>query len=118
MPSNTKDIQATVDKTVLLQKEIEDKIAELKHAQDEINATWKQVESAMIGNDIKSIKGDWGSITIAEKNNFKADLDILPSKFIKKVADTTKIGTFFKLEGTLPKGVELSKTKYLTKRIK
>ena len=72
----------------------------------------------MIEHDIKSLKGDWGSLTIAERTNFKVDLDNLPTKFVKKVADTTKIATAYKLDGKLPKGVETSTTKYLTKRIK
>lgn len=118
MSDVTKEIQTQAATAVALQKEVEEKISSLKEAQEQINATWKQVETAMIDNDIKSIKGDFGSLTIAERTNYKADLDQLPAKFIKKVADTTKIATFAKLEGKLPKGVTTSSTKYLTKRIK
>jgi hypothetical protein len=89
-----------------------------KEAQQTIRDTWKTIEEQMIEHNIKSVKGEWGSITIAERTNYKADLDELPAKFIKKVADTTKIANFAKLEGELPKGVTTSTTKYLMKRIK
>jgi hypothetical protein len=111
-------LQTKVDQTVALEKELSEKIMALKAAQDQITAFWKEVEAGMIDSNTKSIKGDWGSVTIAERNNFKVDLDLLPTKFIKKVADTTKIGATYKLENKLPKGVELSVTKFLTKRIK
>jgi hypothetical protein len=118
MADVTKEIQVQAAAAVALQKEVEEKIASLKEAQEKINSTWKEVETVMIENDIKSIKGDFGSLTIAERTNYKADLDVLPAKFIKKVADTTKIATYAKLEDKLPKGVTISTTKYLTKRIK
>lgn len=118
MADITKELQTQAENAVALQKQVEEQIASLKETQDKINATWKQVETVMIENDIKSIKGDFGSLTIAERTNYKADLDVLPAKFIKKVADTTKIATFAKLEGKLPKGVTTSITRFLTKRIK
>lgn len=92
-----------------LQAAVNDKAAEV----------WKSIETRMIEAGIKNVKGEWGYITIAEKNNFVvADLRLVPTKFIKKVADTTKIGQAYKLEGKLPKGVLMTTTKYLTKGIK
>lgn len=114
----TKEIQAKVDKTIVLQREIESKISELKEAQDQITATWKTVERVMIDNDIKSVKGDWGSITIAERTTLKGDIDVVPAKFIKKAFDAKKAQAHKDLTGELPKGVTESTTKYLTKRIK
>ena len=124
-------IESEVSDVLQLQQTLEQMEAELatnevfqnfltkqKEAQAQIAATWKKVEEQMIEHNVKSIKGEWGSITIAERTNYKADLDELPAKFIKKVADTTKIGTFHKLENKLPKGVTISTTKYLTKIIK
>lgn len=95
-----------------------EKQAELRVVQAKNSEVWKQVEARMIEHDIKSIKGDWGSITIAERQNFKIDLDLLPAKFIKKVPDTTKIAASYRLEGKPPKGAEPYTTRYLTKRIK
>jgi hypothetical protein len=124
-------IQSEVSDVLALQKTVEEMEQELaknevfqnfltkqKEARTQIDATWKKVEEQMIEHNVKSIKGEWGSITIAERTNYKADLDLLPSKFIKKVADTAKIATYAKLENKLPKGVTTSLTKYLTKRIK
>jgi hypothetical protein len=118
-PVIPKDLQEQVDQTVTLQQNVEAKAKELKTAQDQIDATWTKVKEVMVANNIKSIKGEWGSITIAERKVFKAlDLATVPAKFIKKVLDTTKIGSAFTLEGKLPKGIEMSTTQYLTKRIK
>lgn len=91
-----------------MQKDYQAKIAEF----------WKTIESQMLEHDIKSIKGDWGSLTIAERLGWKTDLELLPKKFIKKVVDTKKLSDTFRLEGKAPKGAEPTYTKYLTKRIK
>ena len=88
-----------------------------KEVQKEISDTWKQIETAMIENDVKSVKGDWGSITIAERLNWKTD-ETLPAKFYKKTVDTKRISDTYRLEGKAPKGATPSTTKYLTKRIK
>lgn len=90
-----------------------------KEFQTKSNLYWKAIEDQMIKNNIKSIKGDWGSLTIAERTNYKAeDLAKVPAKFIKKALDTTKIGAQVKLSGELPKGVTSSLTLSLQKRIK
>lgn len=100
-------------------KEFIAKQAQLRDAQSKSSEIWKRIESQMIDNNIKSIKGDWGSITIAERDNFKAsNLELVPRKFIKKTLDTTKISQFYKLEDKLPAGVEHTTSKYLTKRLK
>jgi hypothetical protein len=80
---------------------------------------WSTVEEQMIKHDVKSIKGDWGSITIAERTNYTAeDIDAVPVKFIKKALDTTKIRAQSKLSGKLPRGITATSKQYLTKRIK
>lgn len=99
------------------QKFIE-KQAELKVLQSQNADAWKEIEKQMIELNIKSVKGDWGSITIAERLNWRIDQEVLPPRFWKKVPDTTKISTIFRLEGKAPKGANLSYTQYLTKRIK
>lgn len=96
-----------------------DKQAELRRAQAQSTDIWKRIEGEMIKANIKSIKGDWGSITITERPNYKVvDVTVLPNKFIKRVPDTTKIGQSFELEGKLPAGVERTIIKYLMKRLK
>ena len=91
-----------------LQKEVNKKASEI----------WKQVEQEMIDNDIKQIKGDFGSLTIAERQGWTYDEEQLPNKFFKKVVDTKKITDTYRLEGKAPKGCEPYTTKYLTKRLK
>ena len=112
-------IQAEAAAAVALQQEIADKVAELKEVQSKIDDTWKSVEKQMIDNNIKSVKGEWGSLTIAERTNYKAeDIDLVPKKFIKKTLDTKKVSAAEQLTGELPKGITASQTKFLTKRLK
>lgn len=82
-----------------------------------LDATWKLVEQQMIEHDIKSIKGQWGSLTIAERLSFDTT-DELPAKFYKRVVDTKKLADTFRLEGKAPKGATPKTTRYLTKRLK
>lgn len=89
-----------------------------KKFQSESELFWKAIEDQMIKHNIKNIKGDWGSITVAERGGFDIDTDQLPPRFFKKVPDLKKIGDTFKLEGTPVKGTTPKITKYLMKRIK
>lgn len=95
-----------------------EKQAELRLVQTKNQKAWDQIKDAMIEYNIKTIKGDWGSVTVVERTNYKADLDEVPAKFIKKVIDTTKIAASHKLEGKLPKGVTTTTTKFLMKKFK
>lgn len=79
---------------------------------------WKDVETVMLENDITQIKTDRITLSLATRNNFKVDIEKLPKKYLKVTADLTKINGVYKLEGTLPKGVKVEQTRYLTKRIK
>jgi hypothetical protein len=88
-----------------------------KTVDEQATLFWSSVESQMIQHDIKSIKGDWGSVTIAEKLKWDTS-DELPAKFYKKTVDTKKLSDTYKLEGKAPKGATPSYIKYLTRRIK
>lgn len=112
------ELQLKVDQTIALQREVESKLQELKSAQQAIDDTWEQVKEVMIANDVKSIKGDWGSITIAERINWEYDPSTLQPKFFKKVVDTKRLTDTFRLEGKEPKGATAKYVKYLTRRIK
>jgi hypothetical protein len=79
---------------------------------------FKRIEQVMIENDIKSVKGEWGSISLVERTNYKADMNEVPAKFIKKTLDTTKVAASHKLENKLPKGVTITTTKFLMKKFK
>jgi predicted metal-dependent peptidase len=119
MSDTPKEIQIQADQTAVLQRDFEEQVKTLKETETKLKATWKNVETAMIENNVKSIKGEWGSITIADRTNYKAsDLEEVPRKFIKKALDTKKVQAHQDLTGELPKGVTESHTKYLTKRIK
>jgi hypothetical protein len=79
---------------------------------------WASIEQGMVKNNIKSIKGDWGYITLAQRTNYKADLATLPAKFLKKVPDVKAIGDYHKLRNKLPPGVTPEVKMYLMKKIK
>lgn len=89
-----------------------------KETTKQIAEFWKTIEKKMIDNNVKSIKGDWGSITIAERLGWDYLDTLLPNKFFKRVVDTKKMSDYYKLEGKAPKGATPKYTKYLTKRIK
>lgn len=128
----SKVIESEVESALALQKELAD--TENKLMQNEefrsflelqktVNAkvaeVWKKVEQQMLDNNVKAVKGDWGSLTIVEKDYFKVpDIDELPRKFIVKSPNDKMIRAAFKLEGKLPKGVEKTTTKYLMKKLK
>lgn len=83
----------------------------------EFDKTWEVIRERMEQYDIKKIDGDWGHILIADRNNWQATGN-LPPRFYKQVLDTTKLNFLHKAGGKLPAGVKLTKSHYLTKRIK
>lgn len=89
-----------------------------KDLQAKSDLVWEAIKNEMIEQGIKSIKGDWGTVTVAERTSFKVDLNVIDEKFTKKAPDNTKIANHFNLEGEAPAGAEPVKTQYLMKRIK
>jgi hypothetical protein len=87
-----------------------------KEVTEQFEATWAVVQELMEKHDVKSIKGDWGYVTMSERKNFKGS----PApRFMKKVIDTAKVSAYMKISnGILPKGIEMTTTKYLAKKIK
>lgn len=81
----------------------------------EFDKTWAVIQSRMEEYDIKSIKGDFGHITLAERKSF---IGSPAPRFTKRVLDTTKINAYLSLNKRLPAGLTLKTTKYLSKRIK
>lgn len=118
MTEISKDLQKKIERAVVLEKEFIEQMYLVNDLQNKAKQFWKEVETAMINSGTKSFKGDWGSITIAEKMAWAVDLDLLPKKFIKRVADTKKLSDTFRLENKPIKGAEPKYSKYLTKRIK
>lgn len=90
-----------------MQKEINAKAAKL----------WEQVKQHMIDSDIKSVKGDWGYLTIAESHEWITTNE-LPAKFYKKVVNTKLLTDTYKLTNKEPKGAHLSYKYSLRKGIK
>lgn len=112
-----KDLQLA--ETELMENPTFRKFLELQKTVNEtMDRTWKNVEAQMIEHNVKSVKGDWGSLTIAERLNWDYDIEELPKKFIKRTVDTKKLSDTYKLERKEIKGATPRYTKYLTKRLK
>lgn len=90
---------------------------DLKELEKELDDQWKSLQKAMEENGVDKISDDWGSITLASRKNYSFIGKVAP-EFEKTVPDTTKIAAHATLTGELPKGVEVSETKYLVKKFK
>lgn len=91
-------------KFIELRKTVNDKMASIRD-----NVEFLMVPAYKAGQVDKTIKGDWGSVTVTESDTFEIDEAALPAKFFKKVVDTTKIRKTYQLEGKPPKGATPSK---------
>lgn len=83
----------------------------------EIEAVWGVIFEKMDEYDITQIKGSFGSLSMAERKNWKADKP-LPARFYKQVLDTSKLNLLDKAGEKLPKGAFFTTTRFLQKRIK
>lgn len=118
-----------VEKELALRQQEADLVAEnpkfgeflqqMKAYEKNAKILWSTVEDQMIKHQVKSIKGDWGSLTIVDTTRYTTeDIDSVPPKFIKKALDTTKIKAQSKLSGKLPRGIIATNKQHLMKRIK
>lgn len=123
------DIKLEATGVVLMQQELELREQEIMQNEEfrtflqlqrDVNKKaeelWAGIERHMIDNGIKNVKGDWGSLTIAERHSWITTNE-LPKKFTKVVADTKKLTDTFKLEGKEPKGAHLTYKYNLVKRL-
>lgn len=105
MSITTFNVPAEIEKKILcaisLKKELEQYEREIKDA----------LKEAMEQNNIKSIKNENYNVSLVERTTYSPqDKAILPAAFTKTVLDTTKVGTYVKLNGILPTGVVSSTT--------
>jgi hypothetical protein len=96
-----------------LQKAVNDKAAEV----------WKAVGNQMIdaykaGKVDKTLKFDFGTLTVKDINELDIDENLLPRNYFKRVPHTTKIRNDYALEGKLPKGVTVTKKYQFSKSLK
>lgn len=131
MPKTDTSVESQVQEVIALQTKAQEielaiqsnhTIRELTRQKSELDGKiadfWKAIEEAMIATGTKSIKGDWGYVTLVEKIGSWTVTDKLPAKFMKKVLDSTKISNHFKLTGKAPEGATPNFTRYLRKEIK
>lgn len=138
--ADTKDTQAIIESDVLDVQKQQAELAQLQQALNDnpeftrfmelnkaVNTKMaevrKHIEGVMIpayvvGKIDKKIEGDWGFVTIKEDTVLDTNLAELPNKFIKKVADTTKIRKTLDLEGKPIKGVTATKRYGIMLKIK
>lgn len=84
-----------------LTKAVNTRMAEVRARVEEI-----MIPAYKEGKIDKSIKGDWGSVTVKENDEFEIDEKLLPKDYWKKVPNMTLIRGKFQLEGKVPKGTK------------
>lgn len=77
----------------------------------------EHIESVMVpayqaGQVDKSIKGDWGSVTVTESDEFDVDVAALPKELKKVIPDMGKVKDHYHLHGKAPKGATYKGKKY------
>lgn len=92
-------------------------VALAQEFQGQIDAAWGLVEEQMQNRNIQKIAGDWGTISMAERKNWKATKQ-LPPRFYKQTLDTAKLNFLNKAGEKLPEGAEYTTTSYISKRFK
>ena len=124
-------LQAEVRDMIALEQELQQTELELmsdprfqeflvkkRNLDQQMSTFWKGVEAQMITHDIKQIKGDWGTLTIAERLDWDINEAELPRGFKKLVPDTKKLSDHYRLTGKQQKGASPRISKYLSKRFK
>jgi len=96
-----------------LQKAVNDKAAEV----------WKAVgdqfiEAYKAGKVDKTLKFDFGTLTVKDINDLTIDEDQLAPRYFKSVPNTTKIRNDYALDNKLPKGVTVTKKYQFSKTLK
>ena len=81
-----------------------------------LKEAWNKVDDAMRTYNIKTLKGDWGTVIRGERKVWRADKE-LDSKFYKQVLDTTKLNAMAKVD-MIPDGASFTISEYLRKSIK
>lgn len=114
------ELQRFIDnKSLVALKKFAKAEAQLKKLKAKHDEVIEQVKQAMIDNGVTSIKGDWGSITLAERTTYSTDdTSKVKTSLLKLVLDTNKVKAEATLTGNLPKGVTETKTQYIVKRLK
>lgn len=85
-----------------------------------IDATWAEIETFMRTNNIPTVKGDWGHMTLSDGKTLYAydEATLTDPIFYKQSLDTAAVKNHKGLFGTLPEGVTEGKGKpYLDKTV-
>lgn len=116
---NTKKAVAVLKKYALLE-------AQLKAAEKEANEAKEALKQAMLDAGVDKIVldpaltgGVGGYITLAERTDYKAsDLEEVDDQFKRVALDADKVKAQYILTGELPEGVSVSKSRFITKKLK
>lgn len=97
----------------------DDRLAAFFELERKVKETAKQLDQKILDGmtdaNIKSIKGDWGSITVVERQSFQVDAETLPPEYKRLQPDLKKIGSAYALMGEAPAGVTPKTTRFLRK---
>jgi hypothetical protein len=81
-----------------------------------LESFWATVNSQMQERGISKLSGDWGSLSYAERKNWKVDVNKISDYYLKPTADTKKLNAAF-AANELPEGADFTTTVYLMKRL-
>lgn len=97
-------------------KQFAEFVAQAQALSNLLEEAWGVVEQQMLDRNVKQVKGDWGTLSIAERRNWKVE-GTLPPRFYKQTVDTAKLNFLQGRGEKVPKNAKLSMTKYLTKKL-
>ena len=133
MTKREKLIEETITSNMQLEKQLDEARTQLmdldprfkqfieleQRVKEESSRIWTVIRDQMNQHDIRKISGDWGSITLVEKiGGWTTELDKLPRRYVKKVANTEALTMDYNLTNIVPAGATPNYTKYLLKKIK
>lgn len=88
-----------------------------KELQDMIDEGWEMVKQAMIAEEVKTVKGKWGFITLGNKKTYVSTGPVDPS-LMRMSLDSKKIDSYVELfDGALPTNVTIKRSLYLAKKV-
>ena len=86
-----------------LQQRYSDKYKEIKKIIAE-----QHIEAYKKDKNLKTLKFDFGTMTVKDIKNLEIDESILPKAWFKSVPNTTLIRSRYELENKIPKGVKIT----------
>lgn len=107
-----------VDQSLATNKAFISRVSYLQALQADIDAEWQSLKAAMKDNDVRAIKGDWGSIQFVPRPYYQIDGHVAP-RFLRQAVDGEEVKLYMrKHSGNAPKGVIVKSSNVFRKVLK